>query len=115
MDKNSISAEKRIKPRYPALSEHMVVFTFPGASLYQLKANDISETGIGVIVKPDSGFLNLIEIGQEMDIELLAPLESRHIQGFYRARIAHITGLEEGKFKGHRLVALELISKNSRY
>jgi hypothetical protein len=115
MDKNSISAEKRIKPRHPALSEHMVVFALPSAPLYQLKANDISETGIGVIVKPDSGFLNLIEIGQEMDIELLTPQESRHMQGFYRARIAHITGLEEGKFKGHRLVALELISKNSRY
>jgi len=115
MKKNSDSAEKRINPRYPALSEHMVVFTFPGTPLYQLKAKDISETGIGVIVKPDSKLLNLIEIGQEMKIELLAPQESRHIQGFYRARIAHITALAEGRFKGHKLVALELISKISRY
>jgi hypothetical protein len=115
MYKNSVSEEKRIKPRHPALSEHMVVFTFPGAPLYQLKAKDISETGIGVIVKPDSKFLKLIEIGQEMKVELLAPLESRHIQGFYRARIAHITALAEGRFKGYKLVALELISKISRY
>ena len=115
MNKNSVSAEKRIKPRYPALSEHMVVFTFPGAPLYQLKAKDISETGIGVIVKPDSKILNLIEIGQEMKVQLLAPQKSRHIQGFYRARIAHITALAEGRFKGHKLVALELISKISRY
>jgi hypothetical protein len=115
MKKNSVSAEKRLKPRFPALSEHMVVFAFPSAPLYQLKAKDISETGSGVIVKPDSKFLNLIEIGQEMNVELLAPQETRHMQGFYRARIAHITALEEGRFKGHKLVALELISKISGY
>jgi hypothetical protein len=50
-----------------------------------------------------------------MKVQLLAPQESRHIQGFYRARIAHITALAEGRFKGHKLVALELISKISRY
>ena len=115
MNKNSISAEKRISPRYPALSEHMVVFAFPSAPLYQLKAKDISATGIGVIVKPDSKFLDLIEIGQEMKIELLAPKESQNMQGFYAARIAHITALEDGKFKGHKLIGLELISKISRY
>ena len=115
MNKSSIFAEKRITPRYPALSEHMVVFAFPGAPLYQLKAKDISETGIGVIVKPDSKFLNLVEIGQEMKVEMLTPQESRHIQGFYNARIAHITALEEGRFKGYKLVGLELISKSSGY
>jgi hypothetical protein len=114
MNKNSVFKEKRIKPRHPALSEHMVVFSFPGVPLYQLKAKDISENGIGVIVKPDSKFLNLIEIGQEMDVELLAPQESRHMQGFYSARVAHITANEEGRFKGHMLVGLELISKKGK-
>jgi len=115
MNNNPISTEKRTKPRYPALSEHMVEFAFPSAPVYQLKAKDISETGIGVIVKPDSNFLNLIEIGQEMNVKLLAPQESRHMQGIYKAKIVHITALEEGKFKGHKLVALELISQVSRH
>jgi len=115
MNRDSISAEKRIATRRPALSEHMVVFSFPGAPLYQLKAKEISENGIGVIVKPESKFLSLVKIGQEMNIELLTPQESRHIQGFYSARIAHITTLEEGRFKGHKLVGLELISKNPGY
>jgi len=114
MKKNSIFEEKRIKPRHPALSEHMVVFSIPGVPLYQLKARDISENGIGVIVKPDSKFLNLIEIGQEMNVELLTPQESRHVQGFYSARIAHIKTNEEGRFKGHILVGLELISKQGK-
>jgi len=94
------------------MSEHMVEVAFPGVPVYQLKAKGISETGIGVIVRPDSKFLNLIQIGQEMNVKLLSPQNSVHIQGIYRARIAHITALEEGKYKGHKLVALELVSKN---
>jgi hypothetical protein len=97
------------------MSEHMVEFVFPGVPVYQLKAKDISETGIGVIVRPDSKFLTLIQIGEEMKVKLLSPKESRHMQGVYRARIAHITALEEGKFKGHKVVALELISKISTW
>jgi hypothetical protein len=97
------------------MSEHMVEFVFPGVPVYQLKAKDISETGIGVIVRPDSKFLTLIQIGEEMKVKLLSPQESRHMQGVYRARIAHITALEEGKFKGHKVVALELISKISTW
>ncbi|HSM89690.1 MAG TPA: hypothetical protein VLT56_06685 [Desulfobacterales bacterium] len=95
------------------MSEHMVEFVFPGVPVYQLKAKDISETGVGVIVRPDSKFLNLIQIGQEMNVKLLSPKGSRHMQGTYRARIAHITALEEGKFKNHKLVALELMAKTS--
>jgi hypothetical protein len=37
------------------------------------------------------------------------------MKGFYMARIADITALEEGRFKGHKLVGLELISKISGY
>jgi hypothetical protein len=48
-----------------------------------------------------------------MNVKLLSPKESRHMQGTYRARIAHITALEEGKFKNHKLVALELMAKTS--
>jgi hypothetical protein len=35
-------------------------------------------------------------------------------KGFYSARIAHITALEEGRFKGYKLVGLELISKKGK-
>jgi hypothetical protein len=97
------------------MSGQMVEFHFPGVPVYQLKAKDISETGIGVIVRPDSKFLTLFQVGQEMNVKLLTLQESRPNQGFYKARILHITDLDDGKFKGHKLVAVELISKISRY
>ena len=97
------------------MSGQKVEFHFPGVPVYQLKAKDISETGIGVIVRPDSKFLTLFEVGQEMNVKLFTPQESRHDQGFYKDRISHITDLDDGKFKEHKLVALELISRISRY
>lgn len=93
----------------------MVEFVFTGTPVYQLKAKDISETGIGVIVRPDSKFLTLIEVGQELTVRLISPRESRHKPGRYKTRISHITSLDEGKFKGHKLVALELVSEISGY
>jgi hypothetical protein len=115
MTYKSNSAEKRIKFRDPAMSGQMVEFHFPGVPVYQLKAKDISETGIGVVVRPDSKFLTLFQVGQEMNVKLLTPQESWHDQGFYKARISHNTDLADGKFKGHKLVALEWISRISRY
>ena len=110
------SPERRMISRDSASSEHMVEFAFPGVPVYQLKVKDISETGIGVVVRSDSKFLDLIKTGQELDIKLLAPQEARKKQEFYKAKISHITTLENGKFKGHQLVALELISaKVARY
>jgi hypothetical protein len=35
-------------------------------------------------------------------------------KGFYSARIAYITAFEEGRFKGFKLVGLELISKKGK-
>jgi hypothetical protein len=115
MQNSPFSAERRVKARHPAMSEHMVEFAFPGTPVYQLKVKDISETGIGVIVRPDSKFLTLIRIGQEMKVKLLSPQDAKPMQGIYEARVAHITDLEEGKFRGHKLMALELISKISGY
>jgi hypothetical protein len=95
------------------MSGHTVEFLLPGAPIYQLKAKDISETGIGVIVRPDSKFLNMIQAGQEMNVKLHTLQESSPNQGIYKARISHITALDDGRFKGHKLVALELMSKIS--
>jgi hypothetical protein len=97
------------------MSGQMVEFHFPGVPVYQLKAKDISETGIGVVVRPDSKFLTLFQVGQEIHLKLLTPQESSHKQGFYKARISRITDLDDGKFKGHKLVALELTSRIFRY
>jgi hypothetical protein len=107
--------EKRRAPRYPALSEHTVEFEIPSAPIYQLKCQDVSERGAGVIVKPDSKFLDLIKVDQQLKVKLLSPGGSQPSQDIYQIRIAHITQSSEGRFKGHVVVGIELLHKISAY
>jgi len=107
--------DRRTTPRYPALTEHMAEFDIPGALIYQLKLQDISQTGAGVIVKQDSAFLTLIKIDQQFRVKLLSPKDSQLVQGIYQVRIAHITESKEGRFKGHMVVGMELLQKISDY
>ena len=107
----ALQNERRAAPRYPASSEHMVEFGIPGALIYQLKCQDVSERGAGVIVKPDSKFLDLIKVDQQLKVKLLSPGGSQPSQGIYQIRIAHITESTEGRFKGHVVVGLELLQK----
>lgn len=107
--------ERRRAPRYPALSEHMVEFDIPSALVYQLKCQDVSQRGVGVIVKPDSKFLTLVQINQQLRVKILSPAGSLPSQGIYLIRIAHITPSIEGRFKGHVVVGLELVQKIADY
>ena len=110
MEKSSQS-ERRSAPRSPAASEHMVEFGIPGALIYQLKCQDLSEGGAGVIVKSDSKFLDLIKVDHQLKAKLLSFGGPQPSQGIYQSRIAHITESNDGKFKGHVVVGIELRQK----
>jgi hypothetical protein len=103
--------ERRLRPRAPVLSEHMMEFKLPGSPIYQLKLKDITEAGAGVIVKPQSKFLSMIQVGQELSIRLITPRGSPYRPGSYRGRITQITELTEGTYRGHMLVGLSLITE----
>jgi hypothetical protein len=109
------SKDRRAAPRHPAHTEHMAEFDIPGALVYQLKLQDISQTGAGVIVKPDSKFLDLVQVDQQFKVKLLSPRDSQLAQGIYQVRIAHITESKEGRFKGHMVVGIELLQKIAEY
>jgi hypothetical protein len=103
--------EKRRERRPIALSHHMAEFKFPEAPTYQLKLQDVSARGAGVIVRRDSKFLSLIAIGQELNLRLLSPSRSEIITGDYKARVEHITELTEGRYAGHFVVGLSILKK----
>ena len=90
-------------------------FNIPGVLAYQLKLQDISQTGAGVIVKPDSKFLDLVQVNQHFTVKLMSPRDSQLAQGIYQVRIAHITESKEGRFKGHMVIGIELLKKISEY
>ena len=108
----SVQKDRRTAIRYPAQPEHMVEFAIAGYPIYQLKLQDVSESGAGAIVRPDSKLLTLIHIDQHLKVKLLAPQDSNLVPGNYQVRIAHITESKEGRFKGHMVVGIELLVKD---
>ncbi|MCU0562724.1 MAG: hypothetical protein MUE48_02105 [Desulfobacterales bacterium] len=107
-DTGKYASERRLRPRAPVLSEHMVELTVPGVPIYQLKLKDISETGAGAIVNPRSKLLSMVQVGLELRVRLITPRGSRFRQGAYRGRIIQITEIAEGAYRGHVLLGLSL-------
>ena len=105
--------EKRRERRPIALSHHMAEFKFPDAPTYQLKLQDVSPGGAGVIVRRDSKFLSMVTVGQELNLRVLSPGSSEIITGDYKARVEHITELREGRYTGHFVVGLSMLKKIS--
>jgi hypothetical protein len=103
--------EKRRERRPIALSHHMAEFKFPDAPTYQLKLQDVSPNGAGVIVRRDSKFLSMVSVGQELNLRLLSPSRSEIITGDYKATVEHITELKEGRYSGHFVVGLSMLKK----
>jgi hypothetical protein len=101
--------EDRRKPRSKDLSIPMVEIKFPGNPVYHLKVRDISDEGVGILVRPDSNLLKLIEIGHEVIVKLLLPRSYSGPSGNFRSRVEHITEIQEGPFKGHLVVGLSFI------
>jgi hypothetical protein len=100
--------ERRLRPRAPVLSEHMMEFVLPGTPIYELKLRDVSETGAGAIVNPRSKLLGMVQVGQELRVRLITPRGSRFRPGPYRGRVIQITEIAEGAYRGHILLGLSL-------
>lgn len=98
--------EKRRKTRSVYPSDTMLEIKLPGTPLYQLKIRDLSENGVGVIVKTDSPLLRLIKLGQELNVSLISVGDSEGPWGKYQSTVEHITDIQEGPFKGHMIIGL---------
>ena len=103
--------DRRIEPRVTKLSNHRVEFKFTGVPVYQLIVRDLSANGAGIVARPDSKILNMIRIGQELDVKLISFAGATGPSGHYRSRIEHISELKEGRFRGHMVVGLSLLNK----
>ena len=102
--------ERRAKHRRTQLRNYRVEIKLIGAPIYQFRVRDVSTNGAGILIKEDSKFLNLIEVGQIVDANFISP-EGTDPIGNHKVEIRHITKPNEGKNKGHFLVGLKILQK----
>lgn len=110
-DQTGQGPERRGEPRTTGLSNHRAELKFTAVPVYQLKVRDLSSKGAGIVVRPDSHFLEMVQKGQELKVHLLTPGDAALPSGRYSSKIVHISELKEGRFRGHLVVGISIIGR----
>jgi hypothetical protein len=92
---------------------HSVEFSIKGIELpYQFKIWNTANMSMCVLVKEDSAILPRLKVGDTLDMKFYSG-ESCYPTNFLKTTIRHISK-DEGRFRGHYLVALEILESASQ-
>lgn len=106
----SRNPNRRNRYRSTDLSNPMVEIRLAGGPLYQLKVRDLSNEGAGIVVRSDSNFLKMIQVGQKLDVRLILPVNYKGPSGHYRSKVEHITEIADGPYSGHLVVGVSILA-----
>jgi hypothetical protein len=105
--------EKRSEIRTTVDEYHSVEFLLSGAEyIYQFRIWNLSPQGMCVVVRQDSGLLKHLNVGDVIKLRY-HPGDLKNPIVRLRTEIRHITQQEEGRFKGHSLVGLLILEKQT--
>ena len=99
--------EKKSEPVKQVVQYHSVEFPTNGCA-YQFKIYNNESTSLGILVKENSGVLNLLKAGDIMNMKYYSS-GSNLSTDYMKTAIRHINKHDQGRFKGHYLVALEIL------
>ena len=80
---------------------------------YQFKIWQITSRCVWVLVKEDSDILPLVKLGDTLNIKYY-PANRAFAPDIKDTTIRHITMNDQGRFKGHYLVGLEVLESRDR-
>ena len=106
----NIAKEKRSEPKRAKLSNYRIEIKFIGKPIYQFRVINVTVKGAGLLIKDDSAFLKMIEVGQIVKANFISP-EGTAPSGLYKTEIKHITKLDKKENRGHQLVGLSILKK----
>jgi hypothetical protein len=104
--KSNRHSDRRRSSRTIRVSNPMIEIRFTGSPRYQLKVRDLSNEGAGIVDRPDSDLLKMIEVDQELNIRLVLPRDYIGPSGNFRSKVVHIEEILEGPYRGHLVVGL---------
>ena len=102
--------EKRSAKRTVPTGFNIAEIKLTGIPLYQFKLKDISDNGASLLVKENSAMINNLEVGQSLEIKIQSDSQA-DLNGYYEAKIKHITKVEEGRYKGHYFIGVRILLK----
>lgn len=101
--------ERRSAPRSIIDEYYSVNFSIDETpSVYQFLIWDMSSKGISLLVKEDSDILGHLKIGQIFNMKYYRKDTSKPAE-LLKTEIRHISKDDDGRFKGHYLVGVEIL------
>jgi hypothetical protein len=104
----NFTIDNMIEPRRSKLRNYRIEIKFVGKPIYQFRVINVTTKGASLLIKDDSAFLKMIEVGQIVNANFISPAGTAP-SGLFKAEIKHITKIDNKKHKGHRLVGLSII------
>jgi len=106
--------EKRSEPRKKVDQYYSAEFSFGGLLLpYQFKIWNIAPKSMCVLIKEDSDILSRLKVGDTLDVKYYST-GSQYPSDYLKTAIRHITKNDQGRFKGHYLVGLEILENQDQ-
>ena len=103
--------EKRSEKRTIVDQYYSVDFSVENESLlYQFKIWDLSSKGMCLLIKEDSAAMKHIDIGDIVKMKYYKA-DSATPGKYLKTKIIHISKDEEGRFKGHHVVGIEILGE----
>ena len=112
MEESDVTKEqvgKRAEPIEHANPYYSVEFSINGLEIaYQFKIWNTESTPMCVLVKEDSNILPRLKVGETLNMKYY-PTGSTYPPKCLDTAIRHITKNDQGRFRGHYLVGLEIL------
>lgn len=102
--------EKRNAARAAELRNYRVEIKFVGKPIYQFRVTDVSMQGAGILINANSRFLKTIERKQILEAKFISP-RGEEPSGMFKAEIKHITEMDQGLYKGHIVVGIQILER----
>ena len=103
--------EKRSEYRKQVHQYHSVEFSIDGLEFsYQFRIRNMASMSMCVLVKEDSDILPRLKVGETLNMKYYST-GSVYPPEYLETAIRHITKDDQGRFKGHFLVGLEILDR----
>jgi len=104
--------DRRSEHRLPGKDFYGVELSLPHLEyVHQFVLWNLSNQGLCILVRPDSGILKALSVGLILDMKFYGP-EDASVPRTLKAMIKHITRAEEGRFRNHVLVGVSILEGN---
>jgi len=105
-----VTKDRRAKVRLTKLRNYRIEIKLERTPIYQFRVINVTTGGAGILIKEESAFLKMIEVGQIVAADFISP-QGSDPSGLHKVEIIHIAKTSQQEYKGHRVVGVSILEK----